>query len=108
VVISGHTDDSYNGVYLRTDDWGGVAHFEQADGSVHLYHHPGGYWQLDYRDQDGVTVEDYFDGGYTGGSAEYLELDGDVWWSTSNYVNFRFTDGTEEPLPTPETFAPTE
>jgi len=106
LTIRGHPQEYYNGVYARGDDWADVAHWAIEDGSAHLYHHPGGYWQLDYRDQDGTEVLDYYDGGYTSGSADYLaELEGDVWWSTGNYLTFSYTDGTEEPLPTPDTFA---
>ena len=96
-------------MYAREEDWADVAHFAKEDGSAHLYHHPGGYWQLDYRDQDGETIDDYYDGGYTSGGADYqTELSGDVWWSTGNYLTFSYTDGTEVPLPTPETMQPTE
>ena len=82
VIVSGHADDYYNGAYLRAeDDWGGNAHFAKADRSAHLYYldSGSGYWQLDYREQDGTS--DYYDGGYSSAGPQLTHLNGTVDWS---------------------------
>ena len=65
IIISGHEVSSYNGVYLRFEDWNGFAHFAKADRSAHLYYKNDsgrGYWRLDNRDQDG-SEEEFYNGG---------------------------------------------
>ena len=57
VLVSEHSDDSYNGLYVRGDDWNGYPHFVMGD--KHLFYFPDpydetGYWQLDNREQDGT------------------------------------------------------
>ena len=39
LTISCHPNDTYNGVYIRTEDWGGAPHFETHDGSRQLYYY---------------------------------------------------------------------
>ena len=82
VTITDHADDYYNGVYWQTEDWGGFPHFTKEDGTAHLYHFDSGYgyWQLDYRTQDGSN--DWYDGGYASGDWDYTEsLNGGIRWS---------------------------
>ena len=53
IIIEGHEDYYYNGVYERAeDDWNGYPHFAKADRSAHLYYYDlgSGFWQLDYRE----------------------------------------------------------
>jgi len=53
LTISCHPNDTYNGAYMRTEDWGGAAHFETQDGSRQLYYYADsqsrGKWSLDFR-----------------------------------------------------------
>lgn len=86
ISVSGHSDNYYDGVYLRSDDWNGYAHFERPDGSAHLYwlDSGSGYWQFDYREQDGT--QDYYDGGYLSSGPQLDAILGDVDFS-SGVVN---------------------
>lgn len=81
VIVDGHADSYYNGVYLRAEDWNGFAHFAKADRSAHLYYldSGSGYWQLDYREQDGTA--DYYDGGYSSAGPQLSYISGSVEWS---------------------------
>lgn len=56
ITVTGHSDEYYDGTYLRGDDWAGFAHFAKTDGSAHIYYldSGAGYWQFDYREQDGT------------------------------------------------------
>ena len=46
IIIGGHEDSYYNGVYLRAEDWNGYAHFAKGDRSAHLYYYDtgSGFW----------------------------------------------------------------
>ena len=75
--ISGHRDDLYNGYYRQDVDWNGLPHLVNDKGA-HLFYfnegagnRVGGYWQLDNRDQDGLS--DVFNGGYFQCDADYPE-----------------------------------
>jgi len=72
IEISNHASEQYNGIYYRVEDWNGFPHFAKEDRSAHLFHleSGGGYWQLDYREQDGTR--DYYDGGYNSGGEDYM------------------------------------
>ena len=48
--ISGHSDDLYNGVYYRMEDWDGYAHLAKVDRTAHLYYYAGVDWNLDDRE----------------------------------------------------------
>ena len=51
--ISDHTNDVYNGIYYKMEDWGGYAHFSKEGRTAHLYFYTGledNYWYLDERD----------------------------------------------------------
>lgn len=98
IYVSGHADDYYNGAYLRDEDWSGFAHFAKADRSAHLYYldSGSGYWQLDYREQDGTA--DYYDGGYSSAQPHLDHLSGDVEWSGSS-GSIYMEQGFEEYVP---------
>ena len=71
IEVSNHdggTQVDYNGLYIRAEDWGGFPHFAKEDRSAHLFH-LSGFWQMDYREQDGTR--DYYDGGYMRAGDEY-------------------------------------
>ena len=55
---------------------------------MHLYYRESGFWQLDYREQDGTT--DWYDGGYKAYATGDLwaDLGGRVEWSTGAFVTF--------------------
>jgi len=98
VTISGHSSNTYNGVYYRAEDWGGDPHFEHANGGAHLYH-IGSYWQLDDRDQDGGR--DWFRGGYytNPDGAWTTNLDREqVAWSSGRTLVFEHEEAREASL----------
>lgn len=66
MVLTGHINEYYNGVYFQAEDWQGNPHYATEDRSAHLFYSEwgsDGFWQLDYREQDGS--EDFYDGGFT-------------------------------------------
>jgi len=65
IEIANHSVEEWNGRYYVVEDWSESPHFAKGDRSAHLFHLGGGsgYWQLDYREQDGTR--DYYDGGWT-------------------------------------------
>ena len=65
ITVSGHSDDSYNGEYMRGNDWNDAPHYVMDD--RHLYYFPPGYWQLDDRDQEIDEFSDQYNGGYRWG-----------------------------------------
>jgi len=85
IILSGHIDDCYNGVYYRGDDWYDLPHYvhEESGGCIsgfggyrHLYYLYTSYLQLDYRDQELYGFYDYYSGGcdygpYTGDISEF-------------------------------------
>ena len=50
ITVSGHSDDSYNGEYMRRNDWYDAPHFVMND--RHLYYLPPSRLLLDYRNQE--------------------------------------------------------
>ena len=53
---------------MRTEDWGGAAHFETQDGSRQLYYYADsqsrGKWSLDFRNQqDASNLGGWYYGG---------------------------------------------
>ena len=108
VSLEGHIDDYYNGVYYQAEDWNGHPHFATGDRGAHLFYLEWaneGFWQIDYREQDGT--EDLYDGGFTYAEPHIEALEGDVEWTvegedyseTSFYVTFtqEYWDISEAP-----------
>jgi len=68
VIVSEHVEESYNGQYVRANDWYDHPHFVMND--KHLFFLPNeysgaGYWQLDDSDQELIGFSDLYNGGYT-------------------------------------------
>ena len=92
IVISGHSDESYNGIYTRGEDWNDSPHFVKDH--FHLFYVPyaydGGYWQLDDRDQSANEIADFYNGGfdydelYVGDKGEISDECHE--WSTGDFV----------------------
>ena len=85
MVISGHPDDYYNGDYFKADDWNGHPHYATGDRRAHLFYLEfggDGFWQIDWREQDGT--EDLYDGGFTYAEPHVEELAGDVYWTVED------------------------
>jgi len=93
IQAEGHPDDFYDGLYTRSADWNDHPHFEKPDGSAHLYFLDtgSGYWQFDYRQQDGTS--DYYDGGYMSANPWLEAINGTVEFS-AGYITI--TQGFEE------------
>jgi len=92
ITVSGHSDESYNGDYVRGNDWYDGPHFVMDD--RHLYFLGTSYIQLDDRDQEVVGFSDLYNGGYEWGSftEDITELDNDCYyWSNSDYICFELS-----------------
>jgi len=91
VTVSGHSDNTYNGIYVRGNDWNSAPHFAMGT-DRHLYYQPGTYWQLDYRDQEAIGFSDFFAGGYEYDSTfvgGIYEINDDCYsWSNGDNVCF--------------------
>ena len=59
-TLSGNTDTYYNGEYCVEGMMNGQGYYRSTSNNAYFYYYPG-YWQLDYRDQDGSN--DWYDGG---------------------------------------------
>ena len=108
MVISAHPDDYYNGEYFKAEDWNGHPHYATGDRRAHLFYLEfggDGFWQIDWREQDGT--EDLYDGGFTYAEPHIEELAGEVYWTvededwneTSFYLNFDYTTWPLEEAP---------
>jgi hypothetical protein len=72
VMISGHKDPKYNGVYDMNRLWNGLPHYNNSNGT-HFYYYSEtkgtGRWNLDLKDQYSpgkpvLSSDNEFDGGY--------------------------------------------
>ena len=85
MVLTGHIDDYYNGAYFQAEDWNGHPHYATEDRRAHLFYlewADDGFWQLDWREQDGT--EDLYDGGYTYAEPHVEEIAGDLEWTVED------------------------
>jgi len=98
LTITGHSDDTFNGIYYQAEDWNSLPHYTKSDRSAHWYYYINGemddgyvnFWQLDSREQDGTN--DWYDGGYYGIQYPW-DLDEEfedgtevLHWSTDDYI----------------------
>ena len=78
VIVTGHEDYIYNGVYHLAETWGGYPHWAKEDRSAHIYYyyyeddtHQGTYWNIDRRDQKVFPKIYNFDKGGYFSSSDY-------------------------------------
>lgn len=109
ITITGHDDASYNGVYYRSDSWGGKAHFANEAYDRHLYYFASGetaHWYLDHRIQQHGTVEAHHAGGFMSAHSETgifdrFEAEGLIshWsWSVSTTITLTVTYTRPDPV----------
>ena len=96
ITVSGHYNDSYNGDYVRGNDWYDAPHFVMDDSvsDRHLYFLGTSFIQLDDRDQQVVGFSDLYNGGFSGGTftGNITEIDNDCYnWSSGATVCFNLS-----------------